>query len=74
MRVCVLAMALPSATTCRPLPAAWRGVAWRGVQVCFSEVEPGEMTCMDCGHGFCNSCWQQHIVTQIGEGQARTLR
>lgn len=44
------------------------------VQVCFSDVESGEMTHMDCGHTFCNTCWAQHIVTQIAEGQARTLR
>ncbi|KXZ51910.1 hypothetical protein GPECTOR_11g38 [Gonium pectorale] len=43
-------------------------------QVCFTEVEPGETTTMDCGHTFCNECWRQHIKVQIGEGQARTIR
>ncbi|KAG2497384.1 hypothetical protein HYH03_004542 [Edaphochlamys debaryana] len=43
-------------------------------QVCYSEAEPAEATTMDCGHTFCNDCWRQHFKTQIGDGQARTIR
>ena len=28
---------------------------------------------MQCGHAFCNDCWRQHCVTQIGDGHARKL-
>eukprot|EP00884_Botryococcus_braunii_P004214 jgi/Botrbrau1/13794/Bobra.0056s0044.1 len=41
---------------------------------CFADVKPDECTVMDCGHGFCNSCWQQHIRIQILDGKSRRLR
>ena len=43
-------------------------------RVCFTDTEQAETTSMDCGHAFCNDCWRQHFKTQIGEGQARTIR
>lgn len=28
---------------------------------------------MECGHAFCNDCWQQHCRIQISEGRSRQL-
>ena len=42
-------------------------------QCCFCEVRTSEATAMQCGHAFCNDCWRQHCVTQIGDGRARKL-
>ena len=42
-------------------------------QCCFCEVAAAEATAMQCGHAFCNDCWRQHCVTQIGDGRARKL-
>ena len=42
-------------------------------QCCFCEVAAAEATAMQCRHAFCNDCWRQHCVTQIGDGRARKL-
>ena len=42
-------------------------------QCCFCEVAAAQATAMQCGHAFCNDCWRQHCVTQIGDGRARKL-
>ncbi|CAK0772066.1 hypothetical protein CVIRNUC_003925 [Coccomyxa viridis] len=42
-------------------------------QCCFCEVAAAGATAMQCGHAFCNDCWRQHCVTQIGDGRARKL-
>ena len=42
-------------------------------QCCFCEVDVGKTTAMDCGHAFCNDCWRQHCITQIGDGRSRKL-
>ncbi|XP_062073542.1 probable E3 ubiquitin-protein ligase ARI2 [Humulus lupulus] len=42
--------------------------------VCYDEdVPPCEVTTMDCGHYFCNSCWTEHFITKIAEGQSRRI-
>ena len=28
---------------------------------------------MECGHVFCNDCWQQHCRIQISDGNCRQL-
>lgn len=40
---------------------------------CFCDVAPEEATAMECGHAFCNDCWQQHCRIQISEGRSRQL-
>ena len=42
-------------------------------QCCFCEVPASEATAMQCKHAFCNDCWRQHCLTQIGDGLARKL-
>ncbi|KAG8632528.1 probable E3 ubiquitin-protein ligase ARI2 isoform X1 [Manihot esculenta] len=42
--------------------------------VCFDNISPSEVTTMDCGHLFCNSCWTHHFIVKINEGQSRRIR
>ncbi|PKI58813.1 hypothetical protein CRG98_020803 [Punica granatum] len=42
--------------------------------ICMEEVSGSEATRMDCGHCFCNTCWTEHFVVKINEGQSRRIR
>ncbi|XP_041015754.1 probable E3 ubiquitin-protein ligase ARI2 isoform X1 [Juglans microcarpa x Juglans regia] len=42
--------------------------------ICMEGVPGGEATRVDCGHCFCNSCWTQHFMVKINEGQSRRIR
>uniref|UniRef100_A0A1J3CD46 RBR-type E3 ubiquitin transferase n=1 Tax=Noccaea caerulescens TaxID=107243 RepID=A0A1J3CD46_NOCCA len=42
--------------------------------VCIEDVPGDQMTRMDCGHCFCNSCWAEHFAVQINEGQSKRIR
>ncbi|CAD7702037.1 unnamed protein product [Ostreobium quekettii] len=41
---------------------------------CLCSVARNECTSMECGHIFCNSCWQQYFDVQISDGNSRRLR
>ncbi|CAK5085356.1 unnamed protein product [Meloidogyne enterolobii] len=36
--------------------------------VCFELSNSSPLLHLDCGHGFCKSCWQMHIETQLQNG------
>jgi len=40
---------------------------------CFCDVPRKEATAMECGHAFCDDCWQQHLTIQITDGNAKRL-
>ncbi|KAL3137000.1 hypothetical protein ABBQ32_006592 [Trebouxia sp. C0010 RCD-2024] len=40
---------------------------------CFCDVPVAAATTMECGHTYCNDCWQQHFKVQISEGNSRRL-
>ncbi|CAN6544208.1 unnamed protein product [Malus baccata var. baccata] len=42
--------------------------------ICIEDVPSNETTKMDCGHCFCNSCWTEHFVVKINEGQSKRIR
>ncbi|KAI9128004.1 hypothetical protein K1719_000997 [Acacia pycnantha] len=42
--------------------------------ICMEDVPSDEVTRMDCGHCFCNSCWTAHFIVKINEGQSRRIR
>ncbi|XP_068320194.1 probable E3 ubiquitin-protein ligase ARI1 isoform X1 [Pyrus communis] len=42
--------------------------------ICMEDVPSNETTKMDCGHCFCNSCWTEHFVVKINEGQSKRIR
>ncbi|KAH7524041.1 hypothetical protein FEM48_Zijuj06G0076200 [Ziziphus jujuba var. spinosa] len=42
--------------------------------ICIEEVSANEMTTMDCGHFFCNTCWTEHFIVKINDGQSRRIR
>ncbi|CAK7347658.1 unnamed protein product [Dovyalis caffra] len=42
--------------------------------VCFDNVLASEVSAMDCGHVFCNSCWTSHFIVKINEGQSRRIQ
>ncbi|XP_031252778.1 probable E3 ubiquitin-protein ligase ARI2 isoform X1 [Pistacia vera] len=42
--------------------------------ICFDDVSAEEVTTMDCGHSFCNSCWTEHFIVLINDGQSRRIR
>ncbi|KAD6454205.1 hypothetical protein E3N88_08911 [Mikania micrantha] len=42
--------------------------------ICMEDLLSSEMTKMDCGHCFCNSCWTEHFIVKINEGQSRRIR
>lgn len=42
-------------------------------QICFDEVPAKELTTMDCGHCYCNSCWTKHFTVKINEGQSKRI-
>uniref|UniRef100_A0A914NX70 RBR-type E3 ubiquitin transferase n=1 Tax=Meloidogyne incognita TaxID=6306 RepID=A0A914NX70_MELIC len=37
-------------------------------QFCFELTNSSPLLHLDCGHGFCKSCWQMHIETQLQNG------
>lgn len=41
--------------------------------ICFDDVSAKEVTTMDCGHCFCNSCWTSYFIVKINEGQSRSI-
>ncbi|KAJ1382974.1 Zinc finger, RING-type [Sesbania bispinosa] len=43
-------------------------------EICIEDVPTNESTRMDCGHGFCNSCWIEHFIVKINEGQSKRIR
>ncbi|CAL0304218.1 unnamed protein product [Lupinus luteus] len=43
-------------------------------EICTEDVTSDEATSMDCGHCFCNSCWMEHFVVKINEGQSKCIR
>ncbi|XP_054786647.1 probable E3 ubiquitin-protein ligase ARI2 isoform X2 [Prosopis cineraria] len=42
--------------------------------ICIEDVPSHEATRMDCGHCFCNSCWTEHFIVKINEGQSKRIR
>ncbi|XP_010447094.1 PREDICTED: probable E3 ubiquitin-protein ligase ARI1 isoform X2 [Camelina sativa] len=42
--------------------------------VCIEDLPRDQMTRMDCGHCYCNSCWTEHFTVQINEGQSKRIR
>ncbi|XP_068656256.1 probable E3 ubiquitin-protein ligase ARI2 [Aristolochia californica] len=42
--------------------------------ICIEDVPRHDATSMDCGHCFCNSCWTEHFIVKINEGQSRRIR
>ncbi|KAK9942323.1 hypothetical protein M0R45_007994 [Rubus argutus] len=42
--------------------------------ICMEDVPSDEATKMDCGHCFCNSCWTEHFVVKINDGQSKRIR
>ncbi|KAK1418205.1 hypothetical protein QVD17_27348 [Tagetes erecta] len=42
--------------------------------ICMEDLLSTEMTKMDCGHCFCYSCWTEHFIVKINEGQSRRIR
>ncbi|CAI9104451.1 OLC1v1003120C3 [Oldenlandia corymbosa var. corymbosa] len=42
--------------------------------ICIEDVPGHEVTTMDCGHCFCNSCWTEHFIVKINEGQSKRIR
>lgn len=42
--------------------------------ICMEDIPIKEVTLMDCGHCFCNSCWTEHFIVKINEGQSRRIK
>ncbi|VVB10838.1 unnamed protein product [Arabis nemorensis] len=42
--------------------------------ICIEDVPGNQMTRMDCGHCFCNTCWAGHFTVKINEGQSKRIR
>ncbi|CAK9142609.1 unnamed protein product [Ilex paraguariensis] len=42
--------------------------------ICMEDLPSSEVTKMDCGHCFCNSCWTEHFIVKINEGQSKRIR
>ncbi|XP_047315802.1 probable E3 ubiquitin-protein ligase ARI2 [Impatiens glandulifera] len=42
--------------------------------ICMEDVPGNEVTKGDCGHGFCNSCWTEHFIVKINEGQSKRIK
>ncbi|GER50401.1 RING/U-box superfamily protein [Striga asiatica] len=42
--------------------------------ICMDEVPSEDLTKMDCGHCFCNSCWTGHFIVKINEGQSKRIK
>ncbi|XP_058750542.1 probable E3 ubiquitin-protein ligase ARI1 isoform X1 [Vicia villosa] len=43
-------------------------------EICMDDIPSDEVTRVDCGHCFCNSCWTQHFIVKINEGQSKRIR
>ncbi|CAL9223113.1 unnamed protein product [Arabidopsis halleri] len=41
--------------------------------ICIEDVPGYQMTRMDCGHSFCNTCWAGHFTVKINEGQSKRI-
>ncbi|XP_057788280.1 probable E3 ubiquitin-protein ligase ARI2 isoform X2 [Salvia miltiorrhiza] len=42
--------------------------------ICTDDVSVNAVSTMDCGHCFCNTCWTEHFVVKINEGQSKRIR
>ncbi|KAL3627009.1 putative E3 ubiquitin-protein ligase ari2 [Castilleja foliolosa] len=42
--------------------------------ICMDDVPGTDATLMDCGHCFCNTCWTEHFIVKINEGQSKRIR
>ncbi|XP_042061223.1 probable E3 ubiquitin-protein ligase ARI1 isoform X1 [Salvia splendens] len=42
--------------------------------ICMDDVSTNVVSRMDCGHCFCNTCWTDHFVVKINEGQSKRIR
>ncbi|CAI9781918.1 unnamed protein product [Fraxinus pennsylvanica] len=42
--------------------------------ICIDDVPVSDVSKMDCGHFFCNSCWTEHFIVKIKEGQSKRIR
>ncbi|GJU65665.1 probable E3 ubiquitin-protein ligase ARI2 isoform X1, partial [Tanacetum coccineum] len=42
--------------------------------ICMEDMPSCDTTKMDCGHCFCNTCWTEHFIVKINEGQSRRIR
>ncbi|CAA2988571.1 probable E3 ubiquitin- ligase ARI2 isoform X1 [Olea europaea subsp. europaea] len=42
--------------------------------ICIDDVPVSDVSKMDCGHCFCNSCWTAHFIVKIKEGQSKRIR
>lgn len=42
--------------------------------ICIEDVPSGETTKMECGHCFCNSCWTEHFIVKINDGQSKRIK
>jgi ariadne-1 len=36
--------------------------------ICFDTYPPGEMRSAECGHAYCNDCWQGYLSSAIADG------
>ncbi|GLT85877.1 hypothetical protein SLE2022_040500 [Rubroshorea leprosula] len=43
-------------------------------EICIEEVSGDKATRMDCGHCYCNTCWTEHFIVKINEGQSKRIK
>ncbi|CAA0827598.1 Probable E3 ubiquitin-protein ligase ARI1 [Striga hermonthica] len=41
--------------------------------ICMDDVPSEDLTKMDCGHFFCDTCWTEHFIVKINEGQSKRI-
>ena len=45
-----------------------KGDADMPCSICFDTHPPGEMRSAECGHAYCNDCWQGYLGSAVADG------
>ncbi|GJR95531.1 probable E3 ubiquitin-protein ligase ARI2 [Tanacetum coccineum] len=55
-------------------PVSLVSTSTRMCDICMEDIPSCDITKMDCGHCFCNTCWTEHFIAKINEGRSKRIR
>nr|GEW99088.1 probable E3 ubiquitin-protein ligase ARI2 [Tanacetum cinerariifolium] len=55
-------------------PVSLVSTSTRMCDICMEDIPSCDITKMDCGHCFCNTCWTEHFIAKLNEGRGKRIR